>query len=287
MSFINNFLKNHPLKEIRINNVVGKYIVGGKSKIGFIIFPGGGQDVYSSYDLIDAYEKKYKVISSSIEGFNDLSSYFKFVDKILEIEKIEKVIIYGLSLGGFIAQHYVRENKDKILKLILSHTGSTRSIYIRKKVIIPGKFLYFFLPLIPLRFLKFLVRKNSGRVQAGSSDILGLWKKYSSNENLAKRKMFIDRFGLNFLNRKYLSSFYRLGINMEKEEKSWRWEDLKNWSKNILIIKTVNDPLAQDNGVLKRYYPMAKEHIFQETGHLSPFIRFEEMKKIIEKFIVK
>lgn len=285
MSLVDTFIKNHPVKKLKIKSIDGEYIMGGKSDTGFLIFPGGGQDMYSSYDLIEAYEKDYKVISLSINGFTDLKTYFEFVNTILETEKIKKVIVYGLSLGGFIAQHYVRANKEKIIKLILSHTASTRSKPVIKKVIILGKILYFFLPIIPLNLLKFIVKKNAGKAQSGSSDVKALWKKYSSKENLAKRTQFLKRFGLDFLDRSYLNSFYRLGVDMEKAEKQWNYDEFDSWSKNILIIKTDNDPLAQDDGELKKYYPQAKEYVFNRTGHLTPFIRFEEMKKVIDDFI--
>lgn len=285
MTFVDRFIKEHPVRKLKINNTIGNYIVGGKSNIGFIIFPGGGQDMYSSYDLISAYENKYKVVSVSITGFHNLRDFFLFINTILEVEKIDKVIIYGLSLGGFLAQHYVRAYQDKVTKLILSHTSSTRSKALRKKVIIPGKIAHFFLPILPLNLLKFLVKKNSGKIQSGSNDVLSLWKKYSSKDNLIKRTEFINRFGLDFLNRNYLDSFYYLGIEMEREEKKWKIKDLAQWSNNILIIKTDNDPLAHDDGVLKQYYPEAKEYVFYITGHLTPFIQFEKMKKLIDDFI--
>lgn len=286
MSFVDEFVKKHPIKSLKTNNIAGEYITGGKGKIGFFIFPGGGQDIYSSYDLIEAYENKYKVISLSISGFSDLKTFFTFINKILEVEKINKVIVYGLSLGGFIAQHYVKANRKKVIKLILSHTATTKSKHVIKKVMIPGKILHFFLPIIPMKLLKYLVKKNAGRVQAGHSNILNLWKKYTSKSNLKKRIEFINRFGLDFLNKEYLNSFYKLGTNMEKEEREWSIDDLKDWSENILIIKALDDPLAQDDGMLKRYYPKAKEYVFNGTGHLTPFIQFEKMKKVMDDFIL-
>ncbi len=285
MAFVDEFIKKHPVKSLKINNIVGKYIVGGKNNVGFLIFPGGGQDMYSSYDLIETYENKYKVISLNITGFSDLKTFFTFINKIIEVEKIKKIIVYGLSLGGFIAQHYVRANKKRVIKLILSHTATTMSKPVIKKVMIPGKILYFFLPIIPISLLRYLVKKNAGRIQVGHSNTLDLWKKYTSKFNLKKREEFINRFGLDFLNREYLNSFYRLGTNMESEERGWGIDDLKDWSKNILIIKAVDDPLAQDDGMLKRYYPKAKEYIFNGTGHLTPFIQFEKMKQVIDEFI--
>lgn len=286
MAFVDIFVKKHPEKTLKINNVTGKYISGGKSNIGFLIFPGGGQDMYSSYDLIEAYENKYKVISLSITGFLDLKTFFIFINRILEKEKLNKVIVYGLSLGGFIAQHYVKSNRRKIIKLILSHTATTKSKPVIKKVIIPGKIIHFFLPVIPISLFHYLVKKNAGRIQAGQSSILNLWKKYTSKINLEKRAEFSNRFGLDFLNREYLNSFYRLGMDMEREEKVWDKNILGNWSNNILIIMAIDDPLAQDDGMLKKYYPKAKEYIFNGTGHLTPFIQFEKMKQVIDDFIL-
>jgi pimeloyl-ACP methyl ester carboxylesterase len=285
MALVDKFIKDHPEKTLSVSGVTGKYIVGGKSNIGFLIFPGGGQDMYSSYDLIEAYENKYKVISLSITGFSDLKTFFEYINKILEIENVNKVIVYGLSLGGFIAQHYVKANKDIVIKLILSHTATLLSKPVIKKIMIPGRILYFFLPIIPMKLLKYLVKINAGRVQSGHSNILDLWKKYASKLNLEKRTQFSDRFGLDFLNRKYLNSFYLLGTDMEREEKSWEENIFGDWSKNILIIKSDDDPLAQDGGMLKNYYPKAKVYVFHGTGHLTPFIQFEKMRKEINEFI--
>ncbi|HBR79120.1 MAG TPA: hypothetical protein DEA46_01680 [Candidatus Moranbacteria bacterium] len=215
----------------------------------------------------EAYENKYKVISLSITGFSDLKTFFTFINKLLEVEKVKKVIVYGLSLGGFIVQHYVKANREKVIKLILSHTATTKSKPVIKKVMIPGKILHFFLPIIPISFLRYLVKKNAGKIQAGHSNILDLWKKYTSKSCLEKRTEFSNRFGLDFLNKDYLNSFYRLGTNMEREEKTLNEDILKDWSENILIIKAIDDPLAQDNGMLKKYYPKAKEYIFNGTGH--------------------
>ena len=60
------------------------------------------------------------------------------------------------------------------------------------------------------------------------------------------------------------------------------WSD---WKGRVLIIRTDNDPLAQDDGVFKEYYPQAIIHTFHDSGHLTPFVRFEEMAQVIDKFL--
>jgi len=37
--------------------------------------------------------------------------------------------------------------------------------------------------------------------------------------------------------------------------------------------------------MLQKYYPKAKQYIFHGTGHLTPFIQFEKMKRVIDKFV--
>lgn len=59
---------------------------------------------------------------------------------------------------------------------------------------------------------------------------------------------------------------------MEKKEKHFTSRDLSDWKGKLLIIRTDNDPLAQDDGVFKRYYPTARVISFNETGHLTPFL---------------
>ena len=103
--------------------------------------------------------------------------------------------------------------------------------------------------------------------------------------NLEKRVQLFNKTGFNFLTRDYLESIYRMGIDMEKNEKKFTNNDLADWKGKILIIRTDNDPLAQDNGMFKIYYPTAKVITYTKTGHLTPFVRFEEMTKGIQNFL--
>lgn len=283
MTFVDNFISQHPLK--KIGN--WEYIVGGEGKTAFLIFPGSGQDALSCYDLIDVFEKEYKAIAISYTGLYDLDSLFNFVNEILEKEKVDKVMLYGLSLGGFIAQHYIRRFPDKVSVLILSHTASTKSKTIIKRVIRPGKLLYRLIPFIPQRILNRIFIPIAGRVQSGKSNFMSLYRKYSTTENLQRRTELAKRSSFSMIDKEYLKTVYSLGIEMEKLEDKFTTNDLNSWLGKILILRTNNDPLVQDDGWFKKYYPEAKVVSFENTGHLTPFIRFEEMVRVIKEFIQK
>jgi len=285
MDFYTQFIKIHPAKSIETNGIKREYITGGKGEIGFLIFPGSGQDALSCYDLIDAYEKRYKVIAVNYDRIYSLEDFYTYVNGILAKENVTSVVLYGLSLGGFLAQHYVRKYPHIIQSLIISHSGSTKSKTIQNKVAKPGKLIYKFVPIIPQFVLNFFFKPIAGRVQAGQSDIIGLYKKYSTEDNLDRRSVFSKNTSFSLIDKNYLKTVYSLGIEMEKAENNFTVNDLKDWKGRILIIRTDNDPLAQDDGMFKIYYPEAKVVSFQETGHLTPFIQFEKMVEKINEFV--
>jgi pimeloyl-ACP methyl ester carboxylesterase len=285
MDFYSNFVNNHQPKYVIVNGQKRKYLTGGGGKIGFLVLPGSGQDALSCFDLIDKFENKYKVIAINYTGLTSLGNFYTYVNLILKKEKIEKIVLYGMSLGGFLAQHYIRKFPNNVTALILSHTGSTKSKTIKNKVSIPGKILYKFIPLIPQFVLDYFFNLIAGKVQTGQSNISQLYKKYSSQQNLERRKIFIKNSTFSLINKEYLKTVYLLGVKMEKVEKKFSNNDLKNWKGKILIIKTNNDPLAQDNGMFKYYYPNASVYTFEKTGHLTPFIQFAKMVQVIEKFL--
>ncbi|MBI4100413.1 alpha/beta fold hydrolase [Candidatus Microgenomates bacterium] len=285
MGFLEEFIAGHPPRQVTVNGKTFEYLTGGSGETAFLVFPGAGQNALSCYDLIDAFENKYKVVAINISGLAGLEEFFEYVDQILKKEKVKNIIIYGLSLGGLLTQHYLRRHRDLISRVIISHSGSTKSPTIIKKVIIPGKILHFFLPILPLNLLQYLSVKFVGRFQVGKANILSLYQKYSTPENLERRREYLKELSYSFWNREFLESFYKIGMDLREAEKNFSADDFKNWRGKILILKTDNDPLAKDEGMLKKLYPQAKVYIFHETGHLTPFIQFENMVKVIKNFL--
>ncbi len=285
MNHIDKFIQDHPVQNIIVGGKERKYIVGGTGNTTLLVFPGSGQDGLSCFDLVDKFEKSYKVIAIYYDNLRSLQEFYNYINVILEKEKTKTLYIYGLSLGGFLAQHYVRKFESKVSKLILSHTSSTKSKTVIRKVVIPGKILHFFLPIIPINLFRNFLIKIGGRVQSGQKDVKKLYEKYSTKENLERRIQHFNKTGFNFLTRDYLESIYHMGIDMEKNEKKFTSNDLSDWKGKILIIRTDNDPLAQDNGIFKIYYPTAEVITYTKTGHLTPFVRFEEMTTEIQKFL--
>ncbi|MDA1317459.1 MAG: alpha/beta hydrolase [bacterium] len=279
--FFDTFLQNHPRKYIR-NKF--SYIVGGTSKTAFLIFPGSGENDYSCYNLIDHFEKKYKAIAVNYLNLTSLNEFFEVVQTILKKEKIDSVILYGLSLGGFLAQSYIRKY-GMTKALILSHTGTIRSPSIRKSVIRPLKIIAPFVRYIPPKLFKFILKRVMLRAQLRKENINDLYAQFAPLYIIKRSKEYGKRFENPLSDKAFIQSVTFLGLSMEKEELSH--EALYDDSDRILIFKTDNDPLAQDDGLLNEYYPHATEHVFTITGHLTPFIQTDTYMKTIDEFLEK
>jgi hypothetical protein len=168
--------------------------------------------------------------------------------------------------------------------LILSHTGSVKSPSIRKSVIRPLKYITPFVKYVPPKLFKFILKKVMVRAQLRNQNVLDLYAKYAHPYITERTIEYGKRFENPLSDRFFIQSITHLGLDMEKEELSH--EFIRNDSNQILIFRTENDPLAQDNGLLKTYYPHSTEHIFHETGHLTPFIQADKYMKIIDEFIL-
>ncbi len=284
--FVDNFIREHPWQQIKIGKESFYYLSGGQGRSVFLIFPGSGQDALSCYDLISGFEDRYKVIALQYRSIYSMELFFEYVIEVLKKEKADKVVLYGLSLGGFLAQHFLRKYPQMVQSLIISHAGSTKSKTIRRRVAMPAVILYPVIRVIPQRLLKIAVRRIANFLQSRTTNVRGLYGKYSSLSDYDLRVIFAHRSSFTMADKKYLKSIFNLGKDLEKKEKKFNREDLSSWNGKILILRTDNDPLAQDDGIFKEYYPDASVVTFSDTGHLTPFIRSKEMIMKIKSWLV-
>ncbi|MBI2617710.1 alpha/beta hydrolase [Candidatus Gottesmanbacteria bacterium] len=284
MAYIHKFYSSHPLKTIIIHNKNWEYIVCGRGIGTLLLFPGGGQTAQSNFQLIDAFKNKYKVISPTIYDVDSIDEFCYAINKILEKENSSKVIIYGLSIGGMMAQSYVRRNKDNVIKLIISHAPAPKSKTYKEKIIRPITFLNTILPFIPNYFIQFMSKRFAGWFQGVSrKDHLRLKPEINKvTEEL--QTYFIGEFYKKYFNKKLLKTWIKLHLNFYNNE-NFLPDDLSDWKGEILILRTDNDPLAQDDGEFKRLYPKAHVYTFHNTGHLTFYYQFENMVEVMRKFL--
>lgn len=281
---INNFYIEHPVKKININGKYWEYIVCGKGKETLLLLPGGGQTAQSNFQMIDVFKDNYKVISPTIYDSDSIEEFCNGVNTILKREKVNKIFLYGLSIGGMMAQSYIRRNKDRVIKLIISHSPSPGSKTYIRNIIFPLKLLNIILPIIPDKLIRFLAMKYSGSFQGVSQKA---HEKYMKNINEKTKKLlyhFANEFYEKYLTKRLLTTWIRLHFEYCRNEK-FTSHDLADWKGRILILRTDNDYLADDSGEFANIYPYAKVYTFHGTGHLTFQYQFEKMREIIADFL--
>lgn len=271
-------------KKIDINGIIWEYISTGSGKPAFVIFPGGGQTAQGNFRLIEALEDKYKVIAINIYSCDSIDNFNLAVNKILDAEGVNKINLYGLSLGGLLAQSYLLRNMDRIENVILSHACTPKSVTYKRKVITPLKLLRVFLPLIPSSSIKWTTRTFARRFQGGNNkthfEILSKLEPRTMELN----NLFLQEFRNKYLTKRLLTTWINLHSDFYKNEK-FVSDTFKDWKGRVLIIRTDNDPLMQDEGDFKVIYPHAVVYTLKGTGHLSFYYKFKEIVYEIKKFL--
>ena len=232
--------------------------------------------------MIDELEKKYKVIAITIYEADTIKELCVAINKILQKEKVNNVILYGLSLGGLMAQSYLKRNKDKVNTLILSHCCTPKSSTYQKKVLLPLRVLNIFLPLVWHGLIKWSAKNFAGGVQGVSKQT-----QRESVKDQNRIDTLTQKFGQEFRDKYFTKRLLKTWINLHSDfaRESFQSSNLSNWRGQVLILRSDNDPLVQDEGDFQRLYPTATIHTFHNTGHLAYYYQFPTMIKIIHKFL--
>jgi maspardin len=131
------------------------YDYGPKDVPPLILLPGvsGTAEIFykqflslcpKGYRLISVQYPTYMTHESWCEGFNS------FLDKI----KVDKVHLFGTSIGGFLAQRFIKYRHQRVLSLILCNSFSDTSYY-KDNAPCAGMF-----PLMPEFVLKRMILSN-------------------------------------------------------------------------------------------------------------------------------
>jgi len=273
----------YPLRTITHECKVWEYIATGKGKT-FVILPGGGESAESTFRLIRSLENTYRVIVPTIYDVDSMSEFTSVLNALLNKEKANTIILYGLSLGGLLAQVYARDHKKKVEALIISHACTPRSKTYQRKNLLPLRLLQKFLPCIPNRLIQFAVR-FAGVVQGENPKISKKYPVNLSRKDKEYYKVIMDEYYRRFFDKRLLQTW--IGLHHEFSKQELLPENYSYLKGKVLILRTDNDPLMQDEGDFKRLYPTAKVHTFKDTGHLTFYYQLESMAEVIKQFLQK
>lgn len=125
----------------------------GKNALVFLHVMGGAADIW--WQQILALKASYIILAPTYPAIAGIDNLAYGVSAIMEHEGIDQASIVGTSLGGYLAQYFVRLYPAKVTKCIFSNTFAPNDIIAKKT-----KLAVLLAPLIPEIPLMRIYRKS-------------------------------------------------------------------------------------------------------------------------------
>lgn len=267
------FKETHQRKQLDYNGQRVEYLCCGQGEKTILLPPGGFGILPPEYGFrsITHFEKKYKVIAPDVTRVRHLDEAIDILNRILDAEKIDTVIVVGGSGAGITAQSYFKRNFTRVEAVVLYNTLSPKKernkparLWIIR--IFPGFILR-------LLFMKTLSRLASAEIPPEAEARVGF------NVALLK-EMFITKF-----NKKAMLSALKLGFEFNEKD-AYKREDFKEWKGKVLVITAEDDPYFKDTDDLMKNLPNTELYTFPKgVGHMAPLIHPDKFFGLIDQFL--
>lgn len=271
------FRSTHPYKHLTVDGASWKYISCGRGEEALLLLTGGTGIAEVMALVFMPLENEYRIICPTYPPVTTMEQLADGIVRILESEETRNVNILGQSFGGMLAQVIVHKYREKVSKLILSHTTTTSPPVdqtIKSKKLKKIERLLKVLSFLPPWMFRFIFRRSiSKMVSVMNTEEREFWDAYfhemishTTKEELASINKCMLDFGQNY---------------------TFSKDDLANWTGKILILESDNDPSfhPSEHEAIKKLYPQAGVHTFQGTGHLTLIVNREESISAVRDFL--
>ncbi|MGC9778854.1 MAG: alpha/beta hydrolase [Candidatus Heimdallarchaeota archaeon] len=264
-----NFRLKYQLKQLNINGTKWEYLINKIKKKQLLVLTGAtrfGEAYPINHHLIN----EYKLISPTYPCLDTINQLIDGIAIILETENIYQINMLGNSFGGVISQCFIRKYPEKVSKLILANTLAPDPLNATEL-----KLINKLLPIVPKRLIQTINKRK----------ICKSWAEISVNEQDFWQAYCCELVTLH-MTKKCLINQYKIA---EDYCRNYRFtpNDLIDWKGKLLIIESNDDQLINEKHriTLKKTYPEAQVHSFQNGGHMPVLTRSEEFLSIINRFL--
>lgn len=256
--------RTRPLSSVTVDGIRWEYYSGGMGNQTLLFIHGmeGTYDIW--WNQILELEKDFKIITFTLpKKIASLEKASGGIRVILENENIEKTIIVGTSMGGYIAQYLVKIMPERIEKAVFANTFPPNRLISKK-----NKTKRKYLPLLPEIIIWGFVQKELKQrlLPAGNNNqiLAGVMRGLSFH-----KKQFINRYD----------------IVVDWFEVTSETPTMKAIPK--LILESDNDPLIPIllRAKLRDTYPEARVHTFHMQGHFPYLNAMKEYNEVLRDFL--
>ncbi|HFA47723.1 MAG TPA: alpha/beta hydrolase [Bacteroidetes bacterium] len=256
-----------PTKHLTHNGADWQYISTGygEKHLLFLHGMGGAYDIW--WQQIEALKNDFHIISTTLPEVHSLDEAIDGLVAILDEEGVKKTSIVGSSMGGYMAQYFLKKHPKRLDKLVLGNTFPPNDIYKKENGGIRKA-----LPFIPEWLIMKIFRGSlSEKVTP-----------YSENSPLVEAYLLEQYYG-GMGKGQFIG---RLDVVLDYFETGYS-EAKKSIPK--LIIESDNDPLVDPvlQNKLKELYPEAEVFAFHGKGHFPYLNEAVKYNEVLTGFLLK
>jgi pimeloyl-ACP methyl ester carboxylesterase len=265
---LSHFRATHPRQHVALAGADWSYLVGGSGSETLVI-PAGGERIGDvGFPLVEHFEPDYRCVYLSFPPLTTMRELVGGLAALLDHLGAERVMLFGGSFGGDVAQCFVRAYATRVTKLILMNTGIPDERLGRATL--RGKPLVSHLP---MRLVRMLVHAVLQRALSVPPAERAFWR--------ALLRELIGQMTRSDMIASFDNSIdYRLNYHFTPG-------DLAAWPDKVLLLQSDDDPATSPamRTAIRALYPDAQVRVFQGAGH-TPFLsQPEQFYPLVSAFL--
>ncbi len=257
-----------PLRSLTHGGVEWSYLVGGEGAETLVVLPMMMRSADTLFPILPELEAGRRVIAISFPAVASMLDLVEGVAAVLKKERVNRVALLGIGLGGMVAQCFARRYKKVAQRLILAHTCAPASLPLRRLTararLLRALPAFLARPLLVGSFLRMIGPEARERPlwRALLTETVRAWG--APAERSAHWAAAAD-------------------FACERFEK----EDLADWRGRILIVESADDHVltVAQRRTLKETYPAAHVRRMERGGHGAALVRPVEFASIVGAFL--
>jgi len=195
------------------------------------------------------------------------------VDRVLDAEGIDRVVLVGQSMGGILGQVYFRENPDRVEGMVLINTIAPRPERCKKWALV-------LLRALPFRVFKLFAKKSLARLGRYKTDI-----PTEIEERLRFKNVFVSINFNRLVSKSRISNALELAYHLNGRG-GYTLEELNGWPGRLHLITSEDDPYFPDIELFQKAFSrISLFHLPKGYGHVAPQIFRDEFFAEIRRFI--
>jgi len=267
------FMRSHQERRLEAGGRVISYYACGTGRTALLTFAGGWGGIELAYETVLGFERRNRVVVVDVSAFDNPEDMGRGINRVLDAEHVDRVVVVGQSLSGIIGQSYFKRHFRRVDGLVLTNTLAPRKE--RSK-----KWALALLKVLPLGLLKPLVRRKLIR--------LGEFHKEIAPDVLERRRFAMALIGCmidSYWTKRNTLNILKLAFAFNERD-GYTVESFPNWRGKALIVTSPDDPYYPDVGLLMNNLPNAEKYEFPSGfKHTAPQIHRDVFHKVIQEFI--